>query len=68
MKSWASWGKVHSGEDLLALLHFSCAKYAKDFFVHREVYRARSKKSGAIVALKKILMHHEKDGVCSMDW
>lgn len=28
-----------------------------------EVYKARSKKSGAIVALKKILMHNEKDGV-----
>src|SRR5271163_4261531 len=27
-----------------------------------EVSKARSKKSGAIVALKKILMHHEKDG------
>ncbi|CAD6502078.1 BgTH12-02320 [Blumeria graminis f. sp. triticale] len=27
-----------------------------------EVHRARSKKTGAIVALKKILMHHEKDG------
>jgi serine/threonine-protein kinase BUR1 len=27
-----------------------------------EVSKARSKKSGAIVALKKILMHNEKDG------
>lgn len=27
-----------------------------------EVHRAKSKKTGAIVALKKILMHHEKDG------
>src|SRR5271154_306854 len=27
-----------------------------------EVSKARSKKSGEIVALKKILMHHEKDG------
>ncbi|QSS66037.1 serine/threonine-protein kinase bur-1 [Histoplasma capsulatum] len=27
-----------------------------------EVYKARSKRSGAIVALKKILMHNEKDG------
>ncbi|PGH16910.1 CMGC/CDK protein kinase [Polytolypa hystricis UAMH7299] len=27
-----------------------------------EVYKARSKKSGALVALKKILMHNEKDG------
>lgn len=28
-----------------------------------EVHRARSKKTGALVALKKIIMHHEKDGV-----
>ncbi|KAI1920141.1 serine/threonine protein kinase, CMGC, CDC2/CDK sub [Ophidiomyces ophidiicola] len=27
-----------------------------------EVYKARSKKSGSIVALKKILLHNEKDG------
>jgi serine/threonine-protein kinase BUR1 len=27
-----------------------------------EVHRAKSKKTGAIVALKKILMHNEKDG------
>ncbi|KAL4949603.1 kinase-like domain-containing protein [Aspergillus filifer] len=27
-----------------------------------EVYRARSKKDGSIVALKKILMHNERDG------
>ncbi|KAH1546741.1 serine/threonine protein kinase, CMGC, CDC2/CDK sub [Aspergillus fumigatus] len=27
-----------------------------------EVYKARSKKDGSIVALKKILMHNEKDG------
>lgn len=27
-----------------------------------EVHRARSRKTGAIVALKKIIMHHEKDG------
>ncbi|PLB51776.1 putative CDK9 [Aspergillus steynii IBT 23096] len=27
-----------------------------------EVYKARSKKEGSIVALKKILMHNEKDG------
>lgn len=27
-----------------------------------EVHRARSKRTGALVALKKIIMHHEKDG------
>jgi serine/threonine-protein kinase BUR1 len=28
-----------------------------------EVHRARSRKTGAFVALKKIIMHNEKDGV-----
>ena len=28
-----------------------------------EVHKARSRKTGAVVALKKILMHNEKDGV-----
>lgn len=28
-----------------------------------EVHRAKAKKTGAIVALKKIIMHNEKDGV-----
>lgn len=28
-----------------------------------EVHKARSKKSGSLVALKKIIMHNEKDGV-----
>ena len=28
-----------------------------------EVHRARAKKTGALVALKKIIMHNEKDGV-----
>ncbi|GAB0133365.1 hypothetical protein EsDP_00001777 [Epichloe bromicola] len=27
-----------------------------------EVHKARSKKTGALIALKKIIMHHEKDG------
>lgn len=29
-----------------------------------EVYKARSKKDNSVLALKKILMHHEKEGVC----
>lgn len=28
-----------------------------------EVHRAKAKKTGAVVALKKIIMHNEKDGV-----
>jgi serine/threonine-protein kinase BUR1 len=31
---------------------------------YSEVHRARSRKTGALVALKKIIMHSEKDGVC----
>ncbi|KAL4868474.1 hypothetical protein BDV12DRAFT_209174 [Aspergillus spectabilis] len=31
-----------------------------------EVYKARAKKDGSIVALKKILMHNERDGVTEM--
>lgn len=34
----------------------------------REVYKARSKKDNSLVALKKILMHNEKDGVCDSDF
>lgn len=32
-------------------------------YLSSEVHRARSKKTGALVALKKIIMHNEKDGV-----
>lgn len=31
------------------------------------MHKARSRKNGAIVALKKILMHNEKDGVSSVE-
>jgi serine/threonine-protein kinase BUR1 len=31
---------------------------------YSEVHMAKSRRNGAIVALKKILMHNEKDGVC----
>lgn len=33
---------------------------------HREVYKGQSRKGGDIVALKKILVHNEKDGVSSL--
>ena len=32
-------------------------------FCLSEVHRAKAKKTGAVVALKKIIMHNEKDGV-----
>lgn len=38
---------------------------ANEHLEHSEVHKARSKKSGGLVALKKIIMHNEKDGVSS---
>ena len=32
---------------------------------HREVYKARDRESGKIVALKKVRMENEKEGVSS---
>ena len=32
----------------------------------REVHRGKSKKTGAMFALKKIIMHNEKDGVSTV--
>lgn len=34
-----------------------------DTILLSEVHRARSRKTGALVALKKIIMHNERDGV-----
>ena len=31
--------------------------------LYREVHKARSRRNGSLVALKKIIMHNEKDGV-----
>lgn len=48
---------------------FSPLLSSSHFHVHEakllvsEVYKARAKKDNALVALKKILMHHEKEGV-----
>ena len=33
------------------------------YTLNSEVHRARYRKTGALVALKKIIMHNEKDGV-----
>lgn len=33
-----------------------------DTALNSEVHRARSRKTGALVALKKIIMHNERDG------
>lgn len=58
-RSWESWEKGLLGEGLYED-ELRCA-YAN--LESSEVHRAKSKKTGAIVALKKILMHNEKDGV-----
>lgn len=36
--------------------------WANAIFLTSEVHRARSRKTNELVALKKIIMHHEKDG------
>lgn len=61
MRSWKSLAREHSGtpppfgskHQVVVLIHID----------NREVHKARSHKTGALVALKKILMHNEKDGV-----
>lgn len=35
--------------------------------LYREVHKARSRRRGSLVALKKIIMHNEKDGVCDIN-
>jgi hypothetical protein len=60
--SWTtSWAKEHLGT-------LSCQRFAKSYFfiltIHfSEVHKARRKTTGELVALKRILMHNEKDGV-----
>jgi serine/threonine-protein kinase BUR1 len=56
-------GKLGEGTfGYLTILQVSFA-LANPRYLLSEVHRARSRKTGAIVALKKILMHNEKDGV-----
>lgn len=43
--------------------HTPMALILMRIFSRSEVHKARSKKSGSLVALKKIIMHNEKDGV-----
>lgn len=45
------------------LLSFLVRSFLADFFLHREVHKAINKSSGAPVALKRILMHNEKEGM-----
>ncbi len=68
MKSSESLERVHLGKSIVLL----CRSASLSVFMHSsdsnlpcsEVHRARSRKTGALVALKKIIMHNEKDGVC----
>lgn len=59
---WGSLEKVLSGKFCILCYHTTGYRYAK-FSSDSEVYKARSKRYGSVVALKKILMHNEKDGV-----
>ena len=60
MKYLGSWVKVLSGK---CSWHVLLQADTKICVLFSEVHKARSKKTSAIVALKKILMHNEKDGV-----
>lgn len=60
MRSWASSARVPSGKSRRRPIQHDLP-YSDTFT--SEVHRARSKKTGALVALKKIIMHNEKDGV-----
>ena len=42
---------------------YDCSSYDHANLLYSEVYKARSKKDTSVVALKRILMHNEKDGV-----
>lgn len=59
MSLWGSLEREHLGMKLYADLMGPLLTRG----VYSEVYKARSKANGAILALKKILMHNEKDGV-----
>ncbi len=62
-------GTFGSGSSERAVVEQSaCSQTETDGFLEfSEVHKARSRKNGAIVALKKILMHNEKDGVSYAD-
>ena len=71
MKSWESLGKGLSGQTpLFRSSHWNMLRgetFADGYSEISEVHKARSRTTGAIVALKKILMHNEKDGVSSFE-
>lgn len=58
MSFWKKLGKVLSGEET-----YRCSRRIESDPVS-EVHKARQRKTRDLVALKRILMHNEKDGVC----
>ena len=61
-RSWANWERAHLG---MGFYNFGCLLRVnrQANTLNSEVHRARYRKTGALVALKKIIMHNEKDGV-----
>lgn len=64
MSCWASWERAHSGR-LHAIYIRRQMRWDREAMLNRssEVHRARSRKTNEVYALKKIIMHNEKDGV-----
>lgn len=58
LSSWESWARGRLG-----MSRFLRWRQRILTGFSSEVYKARSKRDGSIFALKKILMHNEKDGV-----
>jgi hypothetical protein len=56
--------KAHTGKNLT--FPVNCDSIHADLVVHnhRKVYKAKSKVTGELVALKRIRMETEKEGVC----
>lgn len=57
-----SWAKVPLGKSTLIYTHIHIL-YTEQQLSHSEVHKARNKFNGQMVALKRILMHNEKEGV-----
>lgn len=70
MNFLGSWARAHLGRNLPAATFSLSPSAAEGCWLTRwtrsEVHKARSRRTGAMVAMKKIIMHNEKDGVgCS---
>lgn len=65
MTCWGSWARARLGKIRLEFFRFFEKSSQRLTFIS-EVHKARSRKTGAMVAMKKIIMHNEKDGVGSI--